>query len=228
MKTPNMSSQPYLLTIFLASFGWIVTNISDRLSKEPIIEWRKDIEKDGLSYIGTYYIKNISSDKVFTDLKFSLTAEGLQNDPIVEYKPPGRGGQQEKVKVIESKVKFNVFEFQPGCEIFLKIKLAKNDFQDLNVSAASTEERRARITPVQLLESNIKTNLLEYEFTILIVLFISWPFLIFVYFAYSSFRNGVRSGLVVSTIGKSLLGFRGPRSTQINLSKRKKSGMHNL
>lgn len=63
---------PYLLTVLFLLLGWSVSHIADRLLSAPIVEYHYDEAIKGDVKTVEYTINNISYDKLYKNLRFSI------------------------------------------------------------------------------------------------------------------------------------------------------------
>jgi hypothetical protein len=112
---------PYLVTIFFASLGWVVTYSVERMDKSPTIMFRTTQQDSGGQKTINVRIENITRDKVFTNLQFACVLERDGDKfirPWIAPVPPATEGQVAPT-VAGHSLTFNVAQLQPGWQLDL-------------------------------------------------------------------------------------------------------------
>lgn len=175
---------PYLLTILFLALGWTITQVSTDLAKSPIIEYQscKKIHTNETEHIFT--ITNISSGKLFTNLKFTLRPEDTTDTkclgepkmiipPPTELKSISQDLGAIQPECVEDKYAVYMLpQFQPGASIQLVMITDKN--ADINIYVWCKEA-------VRLVESSFKTFIVKERLQIMMWSIVIWAFLIIIY-----------------------------------------------
>lgn len=175
---------PYLLTILFLALGWTITQVSTDLAKSPIIEYQscKKIHTNETEHIFT--ITNISSEKLFTNLKFTLRPADKSDakclgKPYMKIPPPTELkdtsqdlGAPEPGCVNGKSAVYILPQFHPGASIKLVMKTDKND--DINIYVWCKEA-------VRLVELSFKTLIVKERLKIMMWSIAIWAILIIIY-----------------------------------------------
>ncbi len=175
---------PYLLTILFLALGWTITQISTDLAKSPIIEYQSCKKNHPSETEHTFTITNISSEKLFTNLKFTLrpvdtTAKCLGEPemiipPPTELKGTSSDDSATQPECVDDKyAEYILPQFHPGASIQLVMKTDKNS--DINIYVWCKEA-------VRLVElSFFKTTIVKERLEIMIWSIAIWAILIIIY-----------------------------------------------
>lgn len=176
---------PYLLTIVFLALGWTISQVSTDLAKSPIIEY-KSCKKDNTNGSENIFtITNISSEKLFTDLKFTLRIAGTTNSkcigvPKMMIPPPTDlkglyqgGGATQPTCIDDKHAEYIIPQLHPGASLQLVMKTDKNT--DVNIYIWCKEA-------VRLVESSITTFIIKHRLNILLWTIVIWTLLIIAYF----------------------------------------------
>jgi len=175
---------PYILTILFLALGWTVTQVSTDLAKSPIIEYQSCKKNHPNVTEHIFTITNISSEKLFTNLKFTLrpvdtTAKCLGKPEMIIPPPTELKGTSPDVGATEPECiqdKYAVYklpQFQPGASIQLVMKTDKSS--DINKYVWCKEA-------VRLVElSFFKTTIVKERLQIMIWSIAIWAILIIIY-----------------------------------------------
>lgn len=178
---------PYLVTILFLSIGWGLTHIVDRILQSPIIEYKLTVKECSKDWkILSYLITNISRDKSFQGLKFSLVLEDSKKGRFLSiigpklYPPIWESKSGEKPHLEPEYVEFDVKELQPNSKVGVEIKLSGDYYPDLRFSSENQT--------IILLKANCETFLVKNEFYIILGLIGFW-FVLIVFYLYCIARN---------------------------------------
>jgi hypothetical protein len=175
---------PYLLTILIALSGWTLNHLVDRLLLSPIIEYSE--HTDTCPKQVSYTFRNLSRDKVFSDLTLHfLIREKREGEFVTDQckvlNIPPSYRRDEPVKTKDS-FSIGLPEFHPGWLIIIQLTLSENVKPTLHFS--TVKDGNQEIEPVLLMEAGLETFLVKNEFQIMILLLGLWIILIIIYFIY--------------------------------------------
>jgi hypothetical protein len=175
---------PYFLTILFLALGWTITQVSTDLAKSPIIEYKSCKKNHTNETEHIFTITNISSEKLFTNLKFTLrpvdkTDAKCLGEPKMIIPPPTElKGTCQDLGAIQPECvegKYGVYilpQFQPGASIQLVMKTDKNT--DINIYVWCNEA-------VRLAKLSFKTLIVKERLKIMMWLIAIWAILIIIY-----------------------------------------------
>lgn len=174
---------PYLLTILFVLVGWSFTHVVNRLLQSPTLEYKIRESREKANSL-SYEIENITRDKLFKDLTFLLLFDGPAKEKLIKADlvvlPPARiSGEVKLPPVVEAEyAKFFVPEFHPNWRMALKV--------ELKVGLSEKEYPRLRFStgddkPIRLVPASFETFLVKHEFSIILILLVSWSLLIISY-----------------------------------------------
>lgn len=112
---------PYLVTIFFASLGWVVTYSVERMDRSPTITFNTTQQDSGSQKTTNVRIENITRDKVFKNLQFAFVLERDGDKfirPWITPVPPATEGQVAP-NIAGHSLTFNIAQLQPGWQMDL-------------------------------------------------------------------------------------------------------------
>jgi len=112
---------PYLVTIFFAALGWVVTYTVGRVDATPTVMYKTCYQTCKNQKTASVEIENISRDKVFNNLEIGFFAEN-KSDKYTRYwweaDAPAWKGQQQPASN-GSTLSLTIAKLQPGWRITL-------------------------------------------------------------------------------------------------------------
>jgi len=169
---------PYLLTVLFLLLGWSVSHIADRLLSAPIVEYSYKESIHGDIDNVEYTINNISYDKLYKKIIFSILPSAGTNINIdtVEVKPVPPMVLENEPQFTNDCINIEIPEFHPGTSIKILFELPKGSKHNLHFSSDNTA--------IKLVKSCLMTLVVKHELTILLAMVALWLILIITYFAF--------------------------------------------
>lgn len=170
----RLAKAPYVVTILFASIGWGVTHTVDRLLASPIIEFTTELKPTATNKTIVVTLHNISHDKIFKKLSFTLmlpegtgTFVSAKKVPV----PPAWDGD------IDASAEGHTANFlfpalHPGWEVRLIAKFSGDSSPTLYLQDSETA--------VRLVSPSWETFLVTYELQFIIGMIVTWAILVLV------------------------------------------------
>jgi hypothetical protein len=189
---------PFLLTVLIGLLCWCVTYFTDGVKKLPTISYSKINSDNGVYFylyprtqtasqgrneVG-YEITNLTRDQVFKDVSFYIIArKGRLSDgtllPIAPAKISDRSPTAPRSEG-PSLIRYRLPEFHPGWKFRLLARLAEGGTQnDIEISFDYSDrsdfgqKSDLQVAPVRFVEASLETFVVEHDFEIVGMLFVS-------------------------------------------------------
>lgn len=174
---------PFVLALILTGISVTVNHLITRYTSTPIIEYSMDSDESNGGFIYTYMISNLTTDKLFTDIRLQVTIpkSDLVNDSKIDsaifyYISPYRTFSNVEITKTRESVLFPITYLQPKSRLFLKVKFNRMAHPEL----VYTDDHKVQ-EAILFTQSSLLTWLIRNEIEINIGLIILLLFSLLVY-----------------------------------------------
>lgn len=158
---------PYIVTLVVAGLAWTLTHIVDRLLATPMLTYHFQELTDGAKKSVYVTLENIGRDKVYRDVRITLTAaqgDSLSNPVIIPVEPASEG--DEPGERAGRTFDFKSPEIQPGGKFEISTSYSAANRPTLRIAMQSGS--------IYALQPSVETYLVKHEMGILAVLMFAW------------------------------------------------------
>jgi hypothetical protein len=155
---------PYVVTVILAVLGWSVTHVVDRVTGNPILEYRVESESAGREAVT---IQNVTRDHTFRNLTLVFTADiagSITSVSVIPFEPAFEG--DEPWLIHGRTAQFTFPQLQPGWKFQIKLGYTGTQRPRLRFEL---REGTLRAT-----EWSLETFFLANEVCILLLILVAW------------------------------------------------------
>lgn len=173
----RLKEGPYLLTLLVATFAWLIARTADRLRSGPIVEYRlEERNKPDGAWVACH-VENLCVDRVFRDVKFTLAGpkkvgEFFTNCEVIHFPPGETPNEPVPPTPNESASQLSIVfkEFHPKWQFGFKAKKIGSFECQLKMATAGNEKEGKlpdAVLALELTEAGLSTCLIRHEFEIL-------------------------------------------------------------